>query len=178
LFLSPTAKAQEKKPSAGNPALAGAAQVGDEVQKALVKANAAGLGGLRLTKAVLLMETGSAMEGGVKLNFIIFTIGHTEKKGRTITSTLTFGELARLHAAGRPNLASLTDSLSHAIATAAAVATEVQVLRLTEATIKVEFVVEKKSDGGLSFHILGVDVDGNIDLEKASKNSLEVTFSR
>jgi hypothetical protein len=168
----------QNKPSTGNDALAAAADVGKEVQSALVKANGAGLGGLRLKQAVLSLESGSSVEGGVKLNFIIFTIKHTAKKGKTTTLSLTFGSVDRLKGGGRPDLASLTDSLSRAIATAAAVATEVEVLPLSEVTVKIEFVVEKTASGGLSFKILGSDVDGSVDFDKVSKNSLEVTFAK
>jgi hypothetical protein len=158
--------------------LAGAGSVGKAVQAALLKANGAGLGGLRLSKAVLTLEEGSTTEGGLKLNFVIFTISHTAKKGNTITETLTFGALAKAHAEGPPDLSALTDSLARAIATAAATASEVQVLPLSEASVKIEFVVEKKNDGGLSFKVLGYDVTGSIDWDKTSKNSLEVTFSK
>jgi hypothetical protein len=168
----------QDKPSANNAALAAASDVGKAVQESLMKANSVGLGGLRLKKAVLTLETGSEIEGGVKLNFIIFTISHGQKKGRTITSTLTFGEIDRLYAAGQPNLGNLTESLARAIAMAAAAATEVKTLPLDEATLKVEFVVEKKTGGGLSFKILGADISGDINLENISKNSLEVTFAK
>jgi len=118
------------------------------------------------------------VEGGVKLNFLIFTISHSQKKSHTITQTLTFGELSRLHAGGVPNLESLPDSLSRAIATAAAVATQVSILPLSEATVNIEFVVEKKTGGGLSLSILGADAGGDIDFDKVSRNALEITFAR
>jgi hypothetical protein len=52
------------------------------------------------------------------------------------------------------------------------------VLPLSQATVKVEFAVERKNDGGLSFKVLGYDVSGSIDWDKTSKNSLEVTFTK
>jgi hypothetical protein len=165
-------------PKPNDPSLAAASEVGKAVQDALYKANATGLGGLRLTKAVLSLETGSTTEGGLKLNFIIFTISHTAKKGDTVTQTITFGALDKAHAAGKPDFSALTDSLSQAVATSATTAAEVQVLPLSQATVKVEFAVERKNDGGLSFKVLGYDVSGSIDWDKTSKNSLEVTFTK
>jgi hypothetical protein len=59
---------------------------------------------------------------------------------------------------------------------AAQTASQVTVLQLSEATISLEFVVDKDTSGKLSFKVLGATVGGNIDLDKTSKNSLKVTF--
>jgi hypothetical protein len=158
--------------------IVGADQVGKDVEAALLTANSTGLGGLALTKAVLTLETGGSIQGGLKLNFFIFTIDHTKKKGTTITQTLSFGALQKPAGGGKTDLTTLKDSLSKAIATAAQVASQVHTLPFKEGTVKIQFVVEKKTDGSISYKVLGIDLGPSINLDNTSTNSLEVTFSK
>jgi hypothetical protein len=157
---------------------AAAEEVGKSVETALLTANSTGLGGLTLTKAVLTLETGGSIQGGLKLNFLIFTIDHTQKKGTTINQTITFGALQKPAGGGVADASALKDSLAKAIATAAEVATQVHTLPLSEATVKIQFVVEKKSDGSIAFDILGVKGGPSVNLDNTSTNSLEVTFAK
>jgi hypothetical protein len=155
-----------------------ASQVGQDVQTALQNANGAGLNNLVLKKAVLTLETGSTLTGGVNITFLIFTIKHQTKKGNTITQEITWGALPKAAGGGATNFASLTGVLSRAIATAAKVASNVTQLPLTEATIKIQFVVDKDTGGSLSYQVAGVNLGPSVDFDKTSKNTLEVTFSK
>jgi hypothetical protein len=151
-------------------------QVGKDVQAALTAANATGLGGLKLSKAVLTLETAGTFQAGIKLNFLIFTIDHTQKKGTTISQTLTFGALQKL--AGGGNVANLTEPLARALASAAEVASQINVLPLSQGVVKLQFVVEKKTDGSLSYQIMGINLGPSVNLDNTSTNTLEVTFTK
>jgi hypothetical protein len=161
-----------------DPTVAPAAAVGAAVEQALQAANTTGLAGLKLDEATLTLETGRSRVGGFELNFLIFTISHKKKKGETLVTTMNFGALEPIQGVKGTELAELKDSLAKAIANAAVLASEVHLLPLREATVKLDFVVEKESGGGLSLKVLGVDIGGDVDFEKVSKNSLEVSFSR
>jgi hypothetical protein len=155
-----------------------ATQVGKDVETALTTANSTGLAGLTLTKAVLTLETSGSVQGGIKLNFLIFTIDHTKKKGTTITQTLTFGAIQKPAGGGEVDLTVLKDSLSKAIATAAEVASQIRTHPLSQGVVKLQFVVEKKSDGSISYKVLGIDLGPSVNLDNTSTNTLEVTFSK
>jgi hypothetical protein len=157
--------------------LARAKSVGQEVQRALQRANATGLNGLRVTEANLKLETGSEMSGNFEINFIIFTIQHKNKKTETQTTELVFS-LAKPTSVSKENL---IDPLAQAIAEAAAAASQINVLPLTKATITIDFAVSKDNSGKISFKVLGTNIakiDGGVDLTKTSKNTLVVTFSK
>src|SRR5580704_8611702 len=100
-FVNPILRAQAV---ANGKETVAAAQVGKDVEAALTTANSTGLAGLTLTKAVLTLETTGSVQGGIKLNFLIFTIDHTKKKGTTITQTLTFGALQKPAGGGEVDL--------------------------------------------------------------------------
>lgn len=154
--------------------IASAKSVGQEVQRALQRANSTGLSGLRVTEANLKLETGSETSGDVEINFIIFTIQHKGKKSETETTELVFS-LPKPTAVAKANL---TDPLAQAIATAAATASQINVLSLTKATITIDFAVSKDNSGKISFTLLGAKIGGGVDLTKTSKNTLVVTFSK
>ncbi len=157
---------------------AAAVQVGLDVQRALQNANGTGLSHLVLKKAVLTLETGSTLKDGINITFLIFTIKHQTKKGNTISQAITWGSLPRPAGGGATSFETLTDVLSRAVATAAKVASNVTQLPLTEATIKIQFVVDKDNGGSLSYKVLGVNLGPSVDLDKTSTNTLEVTFSK
>ena len=71
-----------------NDQIASANSVGQEVQRALQRANATGLSGLRVTEANLKLETGSETSGDFEINFVIFTIQYKGKKSETQTTVL------------------------------------------------------------------------------------------
>lgn len=158
--------------------IVGVEQVGKDVESALVTANSTGLQGLVLSKAVLTLETAGSTQGGLKLNFLIFTIDHTKKKGTTITQTMTFGALQKPAGGGKVDLATLRDSLAKAIATSAAVVSQIHTLPFSQGTVKLQFVVEKKNDASLSYKVLGIDLGPSVNLDNTSTNSLEVTFTK
>jgi hypothetical protein len=155
-----------------------AEKVGKDVETALMSANSTGLNGLALSKAVLTLEIAGSTEGGVKANFFIFTIDHTTKKGSTITQTLTFGALQRPASGGNIDTASLKDSLAGAIASASSVAAQIKTLPFAEGSVKLQFVVDNKNGGSISYKILGIDLGPSVSLDKASTNTLEVTFAK
>src|SRR3989442_1257432 len=174
LALNPGAHAQQQT---GAEAVTGA-EVGRQVQIALQEADATGLGGLHLKKAVLNLEYAVAIGSDFKVNFLIFTISHAQRKAQTQTTTLTFSRMPRPAGAAVKNIEDIKEHLARAIAEAAVLASQVNVLPLEEGSFKIEFFVEKKPSGGVSFKILGGEVGGGVDLDKTSKNSLEVTFAR
>lgn len=176
LFMSPTIQAQDTCDPA-SVECADASQVGVAVQNALRAANTSGLSGLSLKKAVLTLETVGTVTGGININFLIFTIKHQSKKVNTITQEITWGSISKPNAVGG-GLASLTDVLSRAIATAAQVASKVTAPALSQATITIKFVVDKDNGGSLSYKILGLSLGPNVDLDKTSTNTLAVTFSK
>jgi hypothetical protein len=152
--------------------------IGQAVQQALEKANATGLGGLVMKKVVLTLETGGTLDVGGKLNFLIFSVEHTSKKGTTIDQTLTFGSVGKQQGASTGNLETLPDVLSKAVASAALTASKVSELPFSEATIKLTFAVDVKNGGSISYKILGINLGPEVDFEKTSKNTLEVTFAK
>jgi hypothetical protein len=157
-----------------NDGIASAKSVGQEVQRALKKANATGLSGLRVTEATLKLETGSEVSGDLEINFIIFTIQHKGKKSETTTTELVFS-LPKPTSASKANL---TDPLAQAISMAAATASEINVLSLNKATITINFAVSKDNSGKISFTLFGAKIGGGVDLTKTSKNTLVLTFSK
>jgi len=156
--------------------VASATEVGRQIDKALKQAADTGLSGLKLQKAVVKLETGSEVSGGIELNFIIFTITHKRAKGTTQTTELVF-QVPQNAGAIIP-FQSLTDPLAQAIATAAATAKEINTLPIAEATISIEFAVSRETGGKISFKLLSSSQGGNIDLSKTSRNSLTVTFKQ
>lgn len=154
--------------------IASAKSVGQEVQRALQRANASGLSGLRVTEANLKLETGSETSGDFEIHFIIFTIQHKGKKSETQTTELVFS-VPKLTSVSRANL---TDPLARAIAAAAAAASEINVLPLTRATITIDFAVSKDDSGEISFTVFGTKIGGGVDLERTSKNTLVVSFGK
>ena len=173
-----SAKSQDDScDTASSQECADAAKVGIGVQNALRDANATGLSGLSLKKAVLVLETGTTSTGGVNINFLIFTIKHQAKKGNTINQSITWGSLPKPAGAGGGQV-DLKETLASAIATAAKVAASVTALPLTEATITVKFVIDKDNSGSISYKVLGVSIGPTVDLDKTSTNSLAVTFSK
>ena len=181
-FLSPKlVQAQHKAETRCDPENASnqcvsASQVGTDVQKALESANASGLSGLTLNKAVLTLETAATTKSGIDINLLIFTLKHTAKKGNTLTETITWGSLEK-PAAGGPTQ-SLQNVLANAIATAAQIASKVTRIKLSQAVIKMQFVVDKDINGSISYKILGVTLGPSIDVDKTSTNTLEVTFTK
>jgi len=155
---------------------ASAAQVGKDVQQALLNANATGLSALQLRKAVLTLETSGTTTNGININFLIFTLKHQTKKGDTITQQITWGALPKPAGVGAPE--KLKEVLARAIATAAQVAGGVTTLPLTEATITIKFVVDKDNSGSVSYKIMGINLGPSIDFDKVSTNTLAVTFSK
>ncbi len=154
-----------------------ATTVGKDVQSALQQANLTGLNGLVLKKAVLTLETGSTLTGGISINFIIFTIKHQTKKGDTITQQITWTNVPKPAGAQAPT-SSLKDVLAKAIATSSAVANGVKALPLSEATITIKFVVDKDNGGSVSYKILGINLGPTVDFDKVSTNTLAVTRSK
>ena len=169
--------AQEPRVPASNTEIASAASVGEAVNRALDKALETGLSGLTMKKAVLKLETGSAVSGGIELNFLIFTISHKTKKGSTQGTELVF---EKQHNAGAGTLKTqdLVDPLAKAIATAAETAKQINALPIASATISMDFAVEKSTGGKISFKLFGSTESGNIDVTTTSKNNLTVTFSQ
>jgi hypothetical protein len=161
--------------------VASASEVGKRVQDALQAAAETDLWRLKLSKAVLAVETGMVQEKNFEVKFIIFTISHKTKKGMTQTSTLTFTvpvQEGTAYAKGGPKpLADLKEPLARAIATAATMAASINVLPLSEATIKIEFAVSREAGGKIGFTIVSVEGGAGIDFTKTSKNSLELTFT-
>ena len=154
-----------------------ASKVGLDVQNALGQANLTGLSGLVLKKAVLTLETGSTVTGGVTINFIIFTIKHQTKKGSTITQEMTWGNLSQPQ--GPPaTLESLKGVLASAIARSAALTESVTAMPLSEASITLKFVVDKDNGGSLSYKVAGINLGPSVDLDKVSTNTLTVTFAK
>jgi hypothetical protein len=133
--------------------------------------------GLKLQSAVLTLEEGFVIDAVFELNIVIFTIKWGEKKTRTSTTTLTFGTMPAGTAATRRPL-DMKEALRRAIHEGAQAAGHIKVLPLSEAKFKVDFAVEETVGGGIKFVILGAQISGDIDLEKTSENSLEVTFTR
>lgn len=177
LVTSRAVKAQDNCDVATSQECADASKVGIDVQNALRDANVTGLSGLTLKKAVLTLETGSTVTGGISINFLIFTIKHQTKKGNTIAQEITWGSLPK--PAGTPGkLDNLKEVLSRAIATSAKIASSVTTLPLSQATITIKFVVDKDNGGSLSYKVLGVNLGPNVDLDKTSTNTLVVTFSK
>jgi len=154
-----------------------ATTVGKDVENALQQANLTGLNGLILRKAVLTLETGTTLTGGININFLIFTIKHQTKKGDTVDQQITWTNLPKPAGAEAPT-ASLKDVLAKAIATAAGVANSVKTLPLSEATFTIKFVVDKDNGGSVSYKILGISLGPNIDFDKVSTNTLAVTLSK
>jgi hypothetical protein len=174
---SKSVKAQEICDVSSSQECAGASKVGADVQAALRAANLTGLSGLTLKKAVLTLETGSSITGGININFLIFTIKHQTKKTGTISQEITWGSLPKANAPPA-TLASITEVLARAIATSASLTASTSTLPLTEATITIKFVVDKDSGGSLSYKIMGVNLGPSVDLDKTSTNTLAVTFSK
>jgi hypothetical protein len=170
------ANAQESCDTDTSQECVAAAKVGTDVQTALRDANATGLSGLSLKKAVLTLETGGTVTNGFNINFLIFTIKHQTKKGNTVTQVITWGTLPK--PAGGGKAAQLQQILAQAIATSAKIASSVTTLPLSEATITIKFVVDKDNGGSVSYKVLGVNLGPSIDLDKTSTNTLAVTFSK
>jgi hypothetical protein len=170
--------ANDTSPDPSNTEIAAAADVGKAVQRALLEADSTGLSNLALQKAVVSLETGRTTVQNVEISFIIFTISHSKKKGATQSTSLTFERMPRPAGSTTKKIDDLTEPLARAIANAAAVASQINVLQFSEATVKLEFVVEKTTGGKISFKVLGANIGPEVDLEKTSKNSIEVTFSR
>src|SRR5271154_5509397 len=120
-----------------------ASRVGTDAQSALRNANGTGLNGLTLKKAVLTLQTVSNGKTGINLNFLIFTLKHQTSKGNTVSQEITWGNVPKPAGGGAADLASLTDILSQSIASAAKLASNVTQLPLTQAVIKIQFVVDK-----------------------------------
>jgi hypothetical protein len=154
--------------------LANAKSVGREVQRALQRANATGLSGLRVSEAVLKLETGSETVGDAGFDFVVFTVQHKGKKAATQSTELAFS----LPKTASITKADLAEPLARAIAAAAATAAQINVLTLTKATVTLEFAVSKDDSGRIGFTVLGTKLGGGVDLATTSKNTLVVTFSR
>jgi hypothetical protein len=154
-----------------------ASQVGIDVKNALVNANATGLSGLSLQKAVLTLETASTNTGGLNFNFLVFTIKHQVKKSGTVTQQITWGSVPKPEGAAS-KIEDLRDALARAIGLSAKIASSVSTLPLAEATITIKFVVDKDTGGSISYKIAGIDLGPNIDFDKVSTNTLTVTFSK
>jgi hypothetical protein len=118
-FVLPRAYAQDACDTATSDQCAEASRVGMDVQNALRNANGTGLNGLALKKAVLTLQTVSNGKTGISLNFLIFTIKHQTSKGNTVSQEITWGSVPKQAGGGPGNVASLTDSLSQAVASAA-----------------------------------------------------------
>lgn len=182
LFLCPKLAQGQAQPETScdpekpNDQCVSAAQVGVDVQRALQLANLAGLSGLTLDKAVLTLETAATTKGGIDINFLIFTLKHTAKKGNTVTQTITWGTLDK--PAGGGTTADLKDVLASAVATAAQITSKVTAIKLSQAVIKIQFVVDKETSGSISYKILGVTLGPSIDVDKTCTNTLEVTFKK
>lgn len=180
LLLGSMMFAQENSAIRNDKGLASARDVGKEVQRALLAANDSGLSGLHLTSAKLTLETSSAVAGDVQINFLIFTLQHKDKKSETATAQFEFSPPKPKTPDKGLNALNLAEPLAQAIAAAAATAAEINVpsLPLNKTTITINFAVSKDNGGSLSFVILGAKIGGGAELEKTSKNTLEVSFSK
>jgi hypothetical protein len=187
LLAAPKAGAdQSKRPSPSDTQLAAAEAVGSQVQEVLEAMMNESPNGFHLRQAVVTLQTGSAKEGGFTLNFIIFTLSHTSKKGVTATTTLTFGKqqlqtFSLLEATPPTTLDQQFKNDLAAAVVLAANAVPPSNLPLTKINVKREFAVTKDTKGGLTFKItaLGSASGGiTIDATKTSVNSIELSYSK
>lgn len=138
--------------------------------------------GLHLTQAELSIETGTAKEGGISLNLVVFTIEHKNKKGTTDTISMTFGgkQLAEFGFVGPPP--TLDEQFKNLLTKAVKAAAQISTLPLADIKVKKEFAVSKDTKGGLLFKatppIGSVSAGGTIDWTKTSKNSIQLTYSK
>jgi len=153
-----------------------AADLGRQVEEALKTASETGLGGLQLSEATLSIETGVSHESSVELHFIIFTISHRKQKGTTQMMSLLLRAPESRGLVKKIKLPDVKDALARAIATAAAMASSINVLPLDEAKVKFDFATSRNTKGEIEYVLLTGNASSSIDFSKTSKNSLEVVF--
>jgi beta-lactam-binding protein with PASTA domain len=82
----------DKRPNPSNTDIAAAELVSQQAAAIIHALMNEKPGGLHLRQAVLTLQTGTALEKGIEINLVIFTISNKKKIGLTDTTTLSFDD--------------------------------------------------------------------------------------
>ena len=175
-------KAQDdKRPSLSNTDIAAAELVSQQAAAVIHAMMNEKPGGLRLRQAVLTLQTGTALEKGIEINLVIFTLSNKKKIGLTDTTTLSFDDKQlQEFAADFVPPPSLDQQFKQQLDEAVKLQMGIDWGKHKSIAIKKEFAVTKDTKGGLTFKITTpVSASGGftIDRTKTSVNSLQLTYS-